>query len=275
MCQKRFGKIPGVTDRNYITNIRPELNSTNFNNTFKSYATTWDDVRDKLKEYDDFGGQLSKKSLARNVLSQDILSMTLPKEKANKILKFVQSTYTWDGNVGLFTGDGIKSLIDSKIGNSAEINLYLIMLMREAGLNVSPMIMNTVNRGILNIAFPTIGAPNYVVACLEDNGNYYLYDATSKFSLPNLLPPRAYNYNAILLKEKKAEILQINNFIESKTYLNVDAKLNEDTTFEGNFKDRDTKTFAILAYDEYADNKQDYEKKYKERYTFNFNNYNL
>ena len=260
-------------DRNYITNIRPELNSTNFNNTFKSYATTWDDVRDKLKEYDDFGGQLSKKSLARNVLSQDILSMTLPKEKANKILKFVQSTYTWDGNVGLFTGDGIKSLIDSKIGNSAEINLYLIMLMREAGLNVSPMIMNTVNRGILNIAFPTIGAPNYVVACLEDNGNYYLYDATSKFSLPNLLPPRAYNYNAILLKDKKAEILQINNFIESKTYLNVDAKLNEDTTFEGNFKDRDTKTFAILAYDEYVDNKQDYEKKYKERYTFNFNNY--
>lgn len=260
-------------DRNYITNIRPELNSTNFNNTFKSYATTWDDVRDKLKEYDDFGGQLSKKSLARNVLSQDILSMTLPKEKANKILKFVQSTYTWDGNVGLFTGDGIKSLIDTKIGNSAEINLYLIMLMREAGLNVSPMIMNTVNRGILNIAFPTIGAPNYVVACLEDNGNYYLYDATSKFSLPNLLPPRAYNYNAILLKDKKAEILQINNFIESKTYLNVDAKLNEDTTFEGNFKDRDTKTFAILAYDEYVDNKQDYEKKYKERYTFNFNNY--
>ena len=260
-------------DRNYITSVRPELNSTNFNNTFKSYATTWDDIRDKLKDYDDFGGQLSKKSLARNVLSQDILSMTLPKEKANKILKFVQSTYTWDGNVGLFTGDGIKSLIDSKIGNSAEINLYLIMLMREAGLNVSPMIMNTVNRGILNIAFPTIGAPNYVVACLEDNGNYYLYDATSKFSLPNLLPPRAYNYNAILLKEKKAEILQINNFIESKTYLNVDAKLNEDTTFEGNFKDRDTKTFAILAYDEYADNKQDYEKKYKERYTFNFNNY--
>ena len=260
-------------DRNYITNIRPELNSTNFNNLFKSYATTWDDIRDKLKEYDDFGGQLSKKSLARNVLSQDILSMTLPKEKANKILKFVQSTYTWDGNVGLFTGDGIKSLIDTKIGNSAEINLYLIMLMREAGLNVSPMIMNTVNRGILNIAFPTIGAPNYVVACLEDNGNYYLYDATSKFSLPNLLPPRAYNYNAILLKDKKAEILQINNFIESKTYLNVDAKLNEDTTFEGNFKDRDTKTFAILAYDEYVDNKQDYEKKYKERYTFNFNNY--
>ena len=47
-------------ERNYITSVRPELNSTNFNNTFKSYATTWDDVRDKLKDYDDFGGQLSK-----------------------------------------------------------------------------------------------------------------------------------------------------------------------------------------------------------------------
>lgn len=260
-------------ERNYITSVRPELNSTNFNNIFKSYATSWDDIRDKLKEYDDFGVQLGKKSLARNVLSQDILSMTLPKEKANKILKFVQTSYTWNGNTGLFTENGIKSLLDTKIGNSAEINLYLIMLMREAGLNVSPMIMNTVNRGFLNISFPTIGAPNYVVACLEDNGSYYLYDATSKFSLPNLLPPRAYNYNAILLKEKKTEILQINNFIESKTYLDVEAKLNNDNTFEGKFKDRDTKTFAILSYDEYLDNKQDYEKKYKNKYTFTFNNY--
>lgn len=260
-------------ERNYITSVRPELNSTNFNNIFKSYATSWDDIRDKLKEYDDFGVQLGKKSLARNVLSQDILSITLPKEKANKILKFVQSSYTWNGNTGLFTENGIKSLLDTKIGNSAEINLYLIMLMREAGLNVSPMIMNTVNRGFLNISFPTIGAPNYVVACLEDNGSYYLYDATSKFSLPNLLPPRAYNYNAILLKEKKTEILQINNFIESKTYLDVEAKLNDDNTFEGKFKDRDTKTFAILSYDEYLDNKQDYEKKYKNKYTFTFNNY--
>ena len=200
--------------------------------------------------------------------------MKYPEFNKNELSK-TKSTIKEDAHAEILYSSISNLIINGELETKVfkRINLYLIMLMREAGLNVSPMIMNTVNRGILNIAFPTIGAPNYVVACLEDNGNYYLYDATSKFSLPNLLPPRAYNYNAILLKDKKAEILQINNFIESKTYLNVDAKLNEDTTFEGNFKDRDTKTFAILAYDEYVDNKQDYEKKYKERYTFNFNNY--
>lgn len=258
---------------NYKSSIRPEINSTYFNNVFKSYALSWNDVRQKLKEYEDFGYQLSKKSIARDLLTPEINDASSPLKKAEEILKFIQKNYTWDHSTGIFTDKGIKNLIATKIGNAAEINFLLVMMMREAGLNANPIILKTVKEGILNISYPSITDPNYVVAALElDNKSIYVYDGTSKMSEPNLLPPRAYNYNGVLLTDKSATILDVNNVTVSQTFLTVEAKLNADATFEGNFKDRDTKLFSILNNESYQENKEVYQKQYKERYTFPFSN---
>lgn len=105
-----------------------------------------------------------------------------------------------------------------------------------------------------------------------DNKSINVYDGTSKLLEPNLLPPRAYNYNGILLKDNEAVLLNINNTILSQTYLTVDAKLNADGTFDGNFKDRDTKLFSILANENYLENKEKYQKEYKEKYAFPYTN---
>ena len=258
---------------NFKSTIRPEINSTYFNNNFKSYAISWDDVRTKLKEYDDFGQQLSKKSVARDLLTPEITNAATPLKKAEEILKFIQKNYTWDESVGVFTRDGVKNLVTTKIGSAAEINLLMVMMMREAGLNANPIILKTVREGVLNISYPSITDPNYVVAGLElDNKSLYVYDGTSKLLEPNLLPPRAYNYNGVLLRDKDAVILDINNTTLSQTFLTVDAKLNIDGSFEGNFKDRDTKLFSVLNNESYQENKENYQKEYKERYTFPYTN---
>jgi len=258
---------------NFKSSIRPEINSTYFNNNFKSYALSWNDVSNKLKEYEDFGQELSKKSLAKNLLTPEIINAPTPLKKAEEIFKFIQKNYNWDESVGIFTRDGIKNLINTKIGNAAEINLLMVMMMREAGLNANPIILKTVREGVLNTAYPSITDPNYVVAGLElDNKLFYVFDGTSKQLEPNLLPPRAYNYNGVLLKDKDALILDINNTTLSQTYLTVDAKLNIDGSFEGNFKDRDTKLFSVLNNESYQENKENYQKQYKEKYTFPYTN---
>lgn len=258
---------------NFKTAIRPEINSTYFNNSLKSYALSWNDVRQKLKEYDDFGQQLLKKSVARDLLTTEIKDAATPLKKAEEVLKFVQKNYTWDKTTGIFTRDGIKNLVNTKIGNAAEINLLMIMMMREAGLNANPIILKTVREGVLNVSYPSITDPNYVIAGVElDNKSIYVYDGTSKQLMPNLLPPRAYNYNGVLLRENDAIVLDINNTNLSNTYLSVDAKLNTDGSFEGKFKDRDTNLFAILANENYQESNEKYQKDYKERYTFPFTN---
>lgn len=55
-------------------------------------------------------------------------------EKANAIFSYVQKTFTWNKDRGVYTEDGIKKLLETKVGNAAEINLFLVMMLREAGL---------------------------------------------------------------------------------------------------------------------------------------------
>lgn len=255
---------------NFKTSIRPEVNSTNINNIYKNFSTSWEEVRKKLKEDENFGYELKKQNAVKDLVTSEIANTIVPLEKAKKILHYVQNNYIWDESFGIFTDKGIRNLVNTKTGNAAEINFLLIMMLREAGLNASPIILKTVKNGMLNIAFPTIADPNYVIAGLVIDNQIYALDATSKLSEINLLPPRDYNYNGVLLTDKEAQILDINNITLSETHLTVETKMNDDASFTGNFKDRDTKMFAMLSNAHYKEGAEDFKKEYKDKYTFPF-----
>ena len=257
---------------NYKTSIKAEINSSTINNVFRSFTTTWNDVRKRLYESDDFGLQLKKTGAVKNLLPEDIKAISNTEEKANAILKFVQTNYKWNNEIDVQTDKGIRNLISTKIGNSAEINLLLIMLMRDAGITADPVVLSTVNRGLLLSYSPSLAQLNYVIAAVESGNKIYLYDATSKYSSKNTIPPRALNYYGFLMTDKDAKQLNVVFPDRSETDLVVDAKLNDDGTFSGHFTDTDTKLFAMMVRESYEDNKEDYQKEYKNRYKFPFKN---
>lgn len=257
---------------NYKTSIKAEVNSSTINNIFRSFTTTWNDVRKRLVESDGFGEQLKKTGAVKNILPDDIKSITNTDEKANAILKFVQNNYKWNKEIDVVTDKGIRNLISTKIGNSAEINLLLIMLMRDAGITANPVVLSTVNRGLLLSYAPSLAQLNYVIAAVESGSKIFLYDATSKYSSKNTIPPRALNYYGFLLTDKDAKQLNIVFPDTSETDLVVNAKLNENGTFSGHFSDTDKKLFALMVRESYEDNKEDYQKEYKDRYKFPFTN---
>lgn len=117
-----------LNNNNYKTGIKAELNSTMFNNVFKSYSLSWKDIQKRLYAHDDFGSQLKRENLVKNVLPAEILALTNTMEKANAILKFVQKNYTWNKESEVFTDKGVKNLLTTRIGNAAEINLLLTMV---------------------------------------------------------------------------------------------------------------------------------------------------
>jgi hypothetical protein len=59
-----------------------------------------------------------------------------------------------------------------KTGNVAEINLMLTAMLRYAGLNANPVLVSTRSNGIA--MFPNRTAFNYVIAAVENGGNYTL-----------------------------------------------------------------------------------------------------
>lgn len=274
-----YEKLPAFKDEKYVLNnnnyktgIKAELNSTMINNVFKSYAMSWADIQKRLYEHDDFGLQLKRDNLVKNVLPADILEMTNRLEKADAILKFVQKNYTWNKEDETFTDKGIKNLITTKIGNTAEINLLLTMLLRNAGFDADPVVLSTIKRGMLLAYNPSISQLNFVLASFNENGKIYLLDGTSKLTEVNMISPRALNQYGIVMSKDEAKQINVIYPEVSKTVLSIDAKLLPDGTMEGKFADRDTKLYAMIANENYTEDEKTFAKNYQDEYKFPFTN---
>ncbi len=261
-----------LNNNNYKTGIKAELNSTMFNNVFKSYSLSWKDIQKRLYAHDDFGSQLKRENLVKNVLPAEILALTNTMEKANAILKFVQKNYTWNKESEVFTDKGVKNLLTTRIGNAAEINLLLTMLLRSADFDADPVVLSTIKRGMLLAYNPSISQLNFVVASFTDQGKIYLLDGTSKLTEINMISPQALNHYGIMMTKDEAK--QINIFFPevSKTFLSVNAKLTPEGTFAGHFADRDTKLYAMIANENYTDDEKTFAKNYQDEYKFPYTN---
>jgi hypothetical protein len=258
-------------DRNYRTKISAELNSTNFRE-LKLYSSSWEEIKKRLYENEDFGGELKRTKLAKENMPVTVALLNSDIEKADAIFNYVKNTFTWNKDRGIYTEDGIKKMIETKIGNAAEINLFLVMMLREAGIKADPLAISTVSNGLINIASPNVSNLNFVIAAIQTKDGFHLYDATAKQSSMDQLPPRDWNQFGILLPKDKVQHLTMMNAKTSFTYLTADAKINEDGSISGTYSDKDTGTYAMFAKENYDDNADKYKKQYKENYAIDFTN---
>ena len=256
-------------DRNYRTKISAELHSTNFKEV-KLYSSSWEQIKERLYKDEEFGGELKKTKLAKENMPPGIAGMENDREKADAIFRYVQKNFTWNNNRGIYTEEGFKKLLETKTGNAADINLFLVMMLREAGLKADPVLISTVDHGMINLASPNLSNLNFVLAAVESKGSFSIYDATSKQSARDELPPRDWNHLGILMTKAKASQLQMVNAKPSFNYLTINAKINEDGSISGSYSDKDTGSYAMFAKENYDDNADKYKKQYKENFTVDF-----
>lgn len=256
-------------DRNYRTKIGAELHSTNFRE-LKLYSSSWEQIKERLYESEDFGGELKKTRLAKDNMPASIAGISNELEKANAIFNYVKNTFTWNKDAGLYVEDGIKKMLETKTGNAAEMNLFLVMLLREAGIKADPLVISTIGNGLINLASPNVSKMNFVIAAIQTKDGIHLFDATVKQSSIDQLPPRDWNQFGILISKDKVQQVTMSNAKASFTYLTATAKINEDGSISGSYSDRDTGTYAMFAKEFYDENADKYKKQYKENYAIDF-----
>ncbi len=260
-------------DKNYRTKISAELHSTNFRE-LKLYSSSWEQIKERLYENEDFGSELKKTRLAKEHMPAGISNISNEIDKANAIFNYVKNTFTWNNDRGLYVEDGIKKMLETKTGNAAEINLFLVMMLREAGIKADPLAISTVNHGLINIASPNVSNMNFVIAAIQTKDGFHLYDATSKQSSMDQLPPRDWNQFGILISKEKVQQLSMINAKTSFTYLTAEAKIDADGSISGTYSDKDTGTYAMFAKESYDDNADKYKKQYKENFAIDFTDIN-
>jgi len=256
-------------DRNYRTKVSAELHSTNFGQ-LKMHSSSWEEIKEKLYKDEDFGVELKKTKLAKENMPASVSDLKSDTEKADAIFNYVKNTFTWNKDRGIYTENGIKKLLETKTGNAAEINLFLVMMLREAGLKAEPLIISTVDNGVINVVSPSIVGANFVIAAVKLKEGFNLYDATSKQSSKDNLPPRDWNQYGILIAKDKAVMMQMENTTSSFNYLTTEAKINEDGSISGTYSDKDTGSYAMFVKESYDENAEKYKKQYKENYSIDF-----
>ena len=154
------------------------------------------------------------------------------------VFKYVKQHIKWNGIDGKYFFNGIKKALKEKKGNTADVNLTLVAMLRYAGLKANPVIISTKDN--LIPFFPTVDRLNYVIAYVTIGEEEYFLDATDEFSDINLLPLKDYNWQGILVDNTKMQwrLVSIDEpkIAESQYMVKID--LNDDGSIEGTSNSR-------------------------------------
>ncbi|MBN2638194.1 MAG: DUF3857 domain-containing protein [Bacteroidales bacterium] len=202
------------------------------------FATTWDKVAqlylyskyfgESLKSNKAFFRQIADSIKETNKTDEDIVKAALA--RVHKI--------KWNGrnsDMSSVESGLLKYLIVKKAeGNSADINLSLINILRAAGLETYPIVMRTRDEGQLSMFNPTFYNLNYVVGYVKVGENFYVVDGTDKNIPFPFLAERCLNGKGRLIKSKDETswVDLTNNAVSKKSVFYV-LNLKNDLTLEG------------------------------------------
>jgi len=188
--------IPALRDEPYILNedeymqkVESRPVAVYINGRRENITTTWPRVIRLLMEDEDFGVQIKKEIPRTADLDLALKNVNDPYAKMKIIHRYVKKNMEWNGNPGIWALDGVKAAWKDKKGTVGEINLILINLLKDAGLNAKPILVSTHDYGLINTGSPGTGQFNKVLAWVTIDKKFYVLDATDKECPVDLIPP--------------------------------------------------------------------------------------
>ncbi|WP_298898084.1 hypothetical protein [uncultured Psychroserpens sp.] len=212
----------------------------------KSFSSNWENVSKSIYDESDFGNQLNRSGFFKEDIQSLVASVNDDFQKGFVLQSYVKSKVKWNGLYGFRAQKGIRKAYKEGEGNVADINLLLIAMLRSQGVNANPVLVSTKNNGIP--LFPTRKGFNYVICMVENQDSYALFDATEMYSMVNVLPQRALNWQGRVIKDDGTSgwvSLRPTGKATESTSLNV--KINEDFTINGKVR-RNISDHLALSY---------------------------
>jgi hypothetical protein len=218
------------SEENYITKL--EFGIQKFMGY--DYASTWEAVSKTLIEGSDF--QMAQMGSAfLNTLSRNISESGKSKEEmARMACDSLKKSMKWNKEASLFPSSlNLPARYKMKDGNSSEINLMLIMLLKKLDIETTPVVLSTRENGVLSPIFASIDKLNYVIALANVGDKSILLDATDPYLPSTILPFRCLNYEGRTVNKEKSEQVDLTPVAKDKKVVMYDLKVNDDKSFTG------------------------------------------
>ncbi|TDX01688.1 DUF3857 domain-containing protein [Dinghuibacter silviterrae] len=242
-AQKTFTmkNIPALRDEPYMSAPRDYLQNIDFQLSAirepgepdHSYRTTWNQLCTELLDDEDFGGQLHKNVPHTKDLDLQLSLLKDSLSRMGAVYDYVKKNMDWNGDMRLYS-DGIKSAWDKKTGSTADVNLLLVNLLRDAGLDAHPLLVSTRDHGHTNPYYPLLAQFNETMAYVRIGDENYVMDATDKYT-PFWMIPEEVQYTRGMLVDKDAPqwITMVHDQDRYKTIVVLSGDVDSTNKFSG------------------------------------------
>jgi len=169
-----------------------------------SFLSTWNKLVNEFLDMPELGGYLksAKSSADKTILGMNLTDKT-PIEKLSVIDAYMKSNFNWSNQITKYTDKSVKKFLETKTGNTAELNLYYVAMLKSAGLDAFPILLSTREHGKIKVDYPFEHFFNYVVAAAKIDEKLILFDATEPLNCMGTLPERCMNDQGLILKKLK------------------------------------------------------------------------
>lgn len=217
-----------------------------------AYPVNWEKIIKSLYYREEFGEQLKKDFYFEKDIIEVLRGKMLPEDKMVAVFDFVKKRMAWNEYGGYRCEGNIEKAYAKRTGNSGEINLMLVAMLRYAGLNASPVVLST-RKNIYSEIYGR-SAFNYVLAGVELQGKVILLDATSKNTMPNVVPPWAITDMGRLMRSNLTSMdVSITPQTSSLENVVIMAKIEENGGISGQIKTKKCDYNALRFRDAFSD----------------------
>ena len=251
--------------KNYMTKFDIEILNLNLTWFYEEFCTTWEAVNTRLNENQYFGRAMEGCTFLNGIAKEIKKNQSDPFERLKAAQEAIKKAVKWNERESVFASSGnLSTSFNKKIGNSGDVNLTLIQLLKKLDFEVYPVALSTRDNGFLTPVNPSLDKLNYVIAYVLLDGKKYFVDATEGFLPVGMLPQRCINLQGRLIDEKESGWIDLESEKKNKKFISFDLKLDADNMLSGQIT-KSSYDYAAL----------DFRKKYekfnsKEEYLKNF-----
>ncbi len=262
-----MNNIPGLVDEPYMDARSDYLQKVIFQLSGfvtkrfgqKKYMTSWDEVTRELLSSPYFGSQIGKSIPGTEEFVKQVKIMTSPEEKMKAVYNYVRINMRWNRVYSKYAFEGVKEAWQRKSGNSGEINLLLVNLLREVSLDANPMLVSERFHGKVDISYPFIDQFNSVFACVVINNSKYFLDGTEPSLPAHITPYNILNTTAFIVNRKTGGLINIaNDTAQYKEIIVAALTLAENGSLSGDISVHSREYARIKKLDEFKADKNKY-----------------
>jgi len=235
--------IPSIKDESYITTLEDyvskigfELTSTTFpGSVYEDYSSTWPKVVKEMMKEERFGNFIRRDNYEKGFVENIIKNAQDPEVKMNLIFNYLKNNIKWDGKYSYSsTLPSQRAVLEKKSGNSADINLCLLGMLKAAGLESYPVLISTRRNGA-HPGYPLETKFNNVIVQVKIADTTHLLDAIDKHNVADMVSFQNLNHQGlkIIPASNEAEWISIENSDASRSLISYSLKLDAENKFSG------------------------------------------